>query len=180
MAIETTKEKQSGPAAEHAQPATKKVVVLVEGQRHEDVLEYALATEGETVEEQDKNLRERLRPHWPLVANATISRTEKDGVLTITILKAPAKKGGRASSYERILARLLDAPAAISPVILLDCQMRLLEGQGKLDLATLLEMRPFLAQAVESGKRTARRMEQARRILLLAPAVPGKSRPVGF
>ena len=51
--------------------------------------------------EQDENLRQALRPNFDLAANATFQRAEKDGELSVTVIKAPGRKGGANAGYRR-------------------------------------------------------------------------------
>src|SRR5258708_1832586 len=166
------------PASAEATAKPTKAKLVIEGQTRE--VDYALVTDGATVEEQDRNLIQYLRPNFDLIDNATIARSTKDGELTVTVLKAPGKKGGRNGSYQRILQRLLEAPPAITPIIEVDCSMRILAAQGKLDLEALIKLRPLLAETVAGGRQTLQRMEHAKSVLLSAPAVAGTSRPIGF
>jgi len=150
---------------------------MIEGQPHQ--IPSALATTGETITEQDENLRQALRPNFDLAANATFGRVEKDGQLTITVLKAPGRKGADLRQYERLVQRLRDAPAEITEMMVLACEVQMLEGRGRLDVETLIRLRPRIDQALKGDRRDLQRMTMARRVLCDAPAVESASVPAG-
>ena len=81
--------------------------LIIEGQTH--AVPDELVRNGSSVAEQDENLRQALRPNFDLAANATFQRVEKDGELTVTVIKAPGRKGSGNAGYQRVVQRLLDA-----------------------------------------------------------------------
>lgn len=152
-------------------------VVILEGQSYP--IPDEMATSGETVAKQDENLREVLRPQLDLVAGATFLRAEKDGELTITVLKAPGRKGASVTLYECLLSRLRAAPSEITEVMLVEAEVQLLEARGKLNLPTLIQYRPKIAAVLAKSDQDLQRMETARKILLNAPAVVASVLPPG-
>src|SRR5437763_1409278 len=111
--------------------------LIIEGQTH--TVPDELVRNGSSVAEQDENLRQALRPNFDLAANATFQRVEKDGELTVTVIKAPGRKGSGSAGYRRVVQRLLEAPLKFLPRCLLP---RTIEEAGdyldrRLETATL-------------------------------------------
>ena len=151
--------------------------VIIEGQTH--VIPDALAASGETVEEQDRNLRDVLRPNFDLAAGATFHRTTTNDVLTITVLKAPGRKGASLPLYSRLLRRLIDAPPELSMAVVVQAEVQQLRANGGLDLDALIRLRPKIAAALEQSERDIGRIETAMNILAQAPAVVASVIPSG-
>lgn len=143
--------------------------LIIDGQSHQ--IDDKLATDGSSVVEQDNNLRDALRPNFDLAANATFTRVENDGQLTITVLKTPARKGGESDLYLRLVQRLRNLPSEVTLVMTIACEMQALEGNGKLDVDTLIDLRPRIDHALKKGKNDLHRMATARHILSHAPAI---------
>ena len=137
-------------------------------------------TEAVGLADKFENLRQALRPNFDLAANATFQRVEKDGELTVTVIKAPGRKGSGNAGYRRIVQRLLDATGEMTPVMLLACEMQMMEARGQLDRDALIALRPRIERALESGRRDQQRVMKARQALLAAPAVASPVVPAGF
>ena len=153
--------------------------LIIEGQTH--TVPDDLVRNGSTVAEQDENLRQALRPNFDLAANATFQRAEKDGELTVTVIKAPGRKGsGGSAAYRRVVQRLLEAGDEMTPVMLLACEMQMMEARGQLDRDALIALRPRIERALESGRRDQQRVMKARQALFAAPAVASPIVPAGF
>ncbi len=130
--------------------------LIIEGQTH--TVPDELVRNGSSVAEQDENLRQALRPNFDLAANATFQRVEKDGELTVTVIKAPGRKGSGNAGYRRVVQRLLDARSEMTPVMLLACEMQMMEARRK----------------------DQQRVMKARQALFAAPAVASPVVPAGF
>src|SRR5947209_8864697 len=104
--------------------------LIIEGQTH--AVPDELVRNGRSVAEQDETLRQALRPNFDLAANATFQRVEKDGELTVTVIKAPRRKGGGTAGYQRVVQHLLDAGGEMTPMMLLACEMQMMEARGQL------------------------------------------------
>jgi hypothetical protein len=76
--------------------------------------------------------------------------------------------------------RLLDAGGEMTPVMLLACEMQLMEARGQLDRDALIALRPRIEEVLEGGKRDQQRVTTARQALLAAPAIASPVVPVGF
>jgi hypothetical protein len=152
--------------------------LIIEGQTHP--VPDELVRNGSSVAEQDENLRQALRPNFDLAANATFQRVEKDGELTVTVIKAPGRKGSGNAGYRRIVQRLLDATGEMTPVMLLACEMQLMEARGQLDRNALIALRPRIEGVLEGGRRDQQRVITARQVLLAAPAIASPVVPIGF
>ena len=152
--------------------------LIIEGQTHE--VSDALVRNGAAVAEQDQNLRDALRPNFDLAADATFLRSEKDGVLTVTVVKSPGRKGSGQQGYTRIVRRLAAGKSELTPVMLLACEVQLLEARGQLQLAKLIVLRPRIERVLAGGRSDQQRMAAARRVLLEAPATAATTVPAGF
>jgi len=137
--------------------------LIIEGQTH--TVPDELVRNGSSVAEQDENLRQALRPNFDLAANATFQRVEKDGELTVTVIKAPGRKG---------------SGSEMTPVMLLACEMQMMEARGQLDRDALIALRPRTERALEGGRRDQQRVMKARQALFAAPAVASPVVPAGF
>jgi hypothetical protein len=152
--------------------------LIIEGQTH--TVPDELVRHGSSVAEQDENLRQALRPNFDLAANATFQRAEKDGELSVTVIKVPGRKGSASAGYRRVVQRLLDAGGEVTPMMLLACEMQMMEARGQLDRDALIALRPRIEGALEGGRRDQQRMMTARQVLYAAPAVASPVVPVGF
>ena len=152
--------------------------LIIEGQTH--AVPDELVRNGSSVAEQDENLRQALRPNFDLAANATFQRVEKDGELTVTVIKAPGRKGSGNAGYQRVVQRLLDAGGEMTPMMLLACEMQIMEARGQLDRDALIELRPRIEGVLEGGRRDQHCVITARQVLLAAPAIASPVVPAGF
>ncbi len=153
--------------------------LIIEGQTH--TVPDELVRNGDSVAEQDENLRQALRPNFDLAANATFQRVEKDGELTVTVIKAPGRKGsGTDAGYRRVMQRLLEAEGEMTPMMLLACEMQVMEARGQLDRDALIALRPRIESVLEEGRRDLQRVTTARQVLFAAPVVASPVVPVGF
>jgi hypothetical protein len=153
--------------------------LIIEGQTH--TVPDELVRNGSSVAEQDENLRQALRPNFDLAANATFQRVEKDGELIVTVIKAPGRKGSRTDAgYRRVVQRLLDAEGEMTPMMLLACEMQVMEARGQLDRDALIALRPRIESVLEEGRRDLQRVTTARQALFAAPVVASAVIPTGF
>jgi hypothetical protein len=147
--------------------------LIIEGQEHE--FDDAFANLGATVEESDQLLRNALRGSFDIIANATFRREDKNGNLTITVIKNPGTKGS-----DRLLSTLLDAPEYFNPVYMLDCQLRMQEVQAPFDLPTLLGLQSQIREALKVGRALDIDARKVHRYLLSAAPTPSTCVPRGF
>ncbi len=82
--------------------------------------------------------------------------------------------------YTRIVRRLAAGKSELTPVMLLACEVQLLEARGQLQLAKLIVLRPRIERVLAGGRSDQQRMAAARRVLLEAPATAATTVPAGF
>ncbi len=130
--------------------------------------------------EQDQNLRDALRPNFDLAADATFQRRDADGVLTVTVVKSPGRKGSGHDGYARIVRRLGEVPSDLTPVMCLACEVQLAEARGQLTLPKLLALRPRIERVLAENRKDQQCMAATRRVLLESPAAATPAVPAGF
>lgn len=113
-------------------------------------MNYNVFVEGQTIPvpedigSNDESVKRALTPFYPEVANAMITRTEKDGITTITVVKKAGSKG---------LTKLIACPGGMNPAIRL--YEEITRCEGALDPLELLEMDTRISAAVEEGTKQA-------------------------
>jgi hypothetical protein len=155
-----------------------------------------LSGDGMTIEIEDEiarsdaMLKRALAPHYPDLANALITREEKDGLLKVTISKRAGPKGYNQESEKGqpglIVAALEEAPEYLNPALALAWQLIHLEpfGDGEngtgLSLEERLALQKVIAEVTLEGEAEAALIEKTIRILETAPATPASQVPKGF
>jgi len=126
----------------------------------------------------DELLKQALIPHLgPEIANATISREQKEGQpMVVTLVKRAGPKGACAG-----FAGLLQAPERINPVFGVAWMLRWNDARGTLDLMELLELQALVDATLAQG---ADEEQHAQRALLRLKQAPALALPaqvvVGF
>lgn len=121
--------------------------------------EYKILIEGQTIPvppeigENDENVKKALAPFFPEAANAMITRTEKDGVITVNVVKKAGSKG------EDPLKILLHLPESINPAIALRQELAQRYPAG-LDAEAMIELDQQIDSAIEAGERQGRQIEE--------------------
>ena len=130
----------------------KKYIIKIEGQ------EIDIPAEVGALE--DADLKRALTPMFPGAANSKIERAEKDGTVTITVVKlAGAKGNGRKSKKGGGFAALLSCKSRRNPTVEFYLE---LHGQelGELDPYQLISISSDIDKALEAGHRQFARLEQ--------------------
>ena len=143
--------------------------VVVDGQTFDLPAEYAADV---------KLVRAVLTPFYPGAADATITRTSKDGVMTITITKQAGRKGAAPSAQDTLTA-LLDCPAGENPAVVAYRELLAIDpdSTGLEELASLDNM---IDEAVSSGRRQKQDMNAALKRLMVSRAQVSPVIPFGF
>lgn len=158
-----------------------------------------LAGDGLTIEtpdeiaKSDELLKRALAPHYPDLANALITREEKDSVLRVTISKRAGPKGCQAglvsSSAEtptnRVVQVLDNAAEYLNPALALAWQLLGTEAFGEneeqcLTLEKQLSLQGVISEAILEGENQVALVEKALELLKAAPASPSRYLPKGF
>jgi hypothetical protein len=140
--------------------------------------EYVVSIEGQTIpvpEEigaDDESVKRAMAPFYPEVANAMITRVEKDGTTTITVVKRAGSKGAG-------IADLIACQGGKNPAIALYEEIRS-ENLELMDPVQLLELDGKLEQAIAEGEEQARAVKHAKERLVKAAPRPAPAVVVGF
>lgn len=140
---------------------------------------YQITIEGQTIPvpaeigANDTAVKAALAPYFPDAANAMISRTEKDNLITVNVVK---KAGSKGAAQAAPLAALRDAEPGQNPTIALYLE---LDG-GQPDPLKLLELAPRIDQAIAVGEAHGKQLESALRSLRVAKTMPAPVVPLGF
>lgn len=145
---------------------------------------YNILIEGQTIpvsEEigaNDANVKAALSPFYPDASNAMITRVEKDGVVTVNVVKRAGSKG------------LFPAPDQVGPLEYLDaCQSHKnpaiemyeqINAGAVLSPEELLVLDARLQSAIEEGMSQGRMLEAALTRLNGARSQPAPSVVIGF
>ena len=129
---------------------------------------YNVLVEGQTIPvpdeigASDEAVKRALAPFYPEVANALITRVEKDGVVTINVVKRAGSKGN--------LDQLLACPAGQNPAIALYEEFQRADPFAEADPYQLLELDTRIAEAVKEGERQGQAVDHAlKRLIKSAP-----------
>jgi hypothetical protein len=125
----------------------------------------------------DQELREALKPFYPEMANAEITRTEKNGKLVVEMVKRAGTKGSRT---DQVLAALCHLPEQLNPALVMQHRLNQLEAQNRLDLQTLLRLQPQIRRAVGHGSEDIRQQKKSLDLLKAGIPQPAKTIPRGF
>jgi hypothetical protein len=142
---------------------TKKATVLIDGQKIE--LPENLARD-------DALLKEALVLFVAGLGNVKIDREEKDGQLTVKVIKLAGTKGGH--EY------LATVPSTINPVLIMTALLKELERKNELSVEQLILLQPQIEKALELGMEEQTRLSKAFSILSKMQAQPAPLIPVGF
>jgi hypothetical protein len=114
-------------------------------------MNYNVLVEGQTIPvpedigANDESVKRALTPFYPEVANALITRTEKDGTTTITVIKKAGSKGLTGLDY------LIACPGGKNPAIALYEKFQALDAVNETDPLALLEMDAQIEEAITVG-----------------------------
>jgi hypothetical protein len=142
----------------------------------------------------DELLKRALSPHYPDLANALISRDEKDGLLKVTVSKRAGPKGsypfepGRVDRGNTVVLALEEVPPHLNPALALAWHLYSRspfaaspgEGEGEQPLEMLLALQEEIEQAISEGESEASEIKRAVELLKIAPSVPSRRIPEGF
>ena len=138
---------------------------------------YNVLVEGQTIpvpEEigaSDEAVKRALSPFYPEVANALITRVEKDGVTTINVVKRAGSKGLSGAAY------LAACPGGKNAAVAL---LEEIEAAGDVDPLAFLEMGERIEAAISQGEKEAEAVEAAGKRLAKAAARPAQFVMRGF
>lgn len=131
----------------------------------------------DTIAGDDDLLKQALMPHLgPEIANAQVSREQKEGQpMVVTLVKRAGPKGACAG-----FAGLLQAPERINPVFGVAWMLRWNDARGTLDFMALLELQALVDATLAQGadeeqhaQRALQRLKQAPALALPAQVVVG-------
>ena len=128
----------------------KKYIIKIEGQEIDIPAQVGVL--------EDADLKRALTPMFPGAANSKIERAEKDGAVTITVVKlAGAKGSGRKSKKGGGFAALLACKSRRNPTVEFYLE---LHGQelGELDPYQLISLSGDIDKALEAGQRQFEQM----------------------
>ncbi|HKX30635.1 MAG TPA: hypothetical protein VJ302_23300 [Blastocatellia bacterium] len=128
---------------------------------------------GDEIAGNDEAIRALLKPTWPDAANATLTRTTKEGVLTIKVTKKAGTKGA-------IVADLLAAPERINPALAMQERLAGLQSSREISHLQMLKLKPQIEVAIKDGRAEIKAVQRALEVLLDAPPVAGNRVPRGF
>lgn len=155
-----------------------------------------LSGDGMTIEiddeiaRSDELLKRALAPHYPDLANALITREEKDGLLKVTVSKRAGPKGydhaNEKGQANPIISTLEEAPEHLNPALALAWQLTHLNpfGDGEngsgLTLEERLALQKVIADATLEGEAEAALLEKAVELLKAVQSIPANQVPKGF
>jgi hypothetical protein len=174
-------------------------------------LTYLLCIEGrelpidaETAAD-DEHLKAALSTAYPEATTAEVTRTTKDGMQRITVIKRGGPKGTGARNrkktrrvitrltrvaiqsdedegwrIEAALGRLIVAPRRFNPLIATHFELERQRQAGQLDLLTLMMTQGQIERALIEGPKEAQQMGRALTRLIESPATAWQRVPVGF
>lgn len=127
----------------------------------------------------DEKVKQALAPYYPGAATAKIERTEKDGVVTVKVIKQAGPKGAGPQVGGSILDALAGCEEKVNPV---DVLYRELEGQDPraFSIPQVLRMRARIDEALTEGHRQRQLMQIALDKLTKCTPRPADFVPVGF
>lgn len=138
---------------------------------------YNVVIEGQTIpvpEEigtSDEAVKRALTPFYPEAASAMITRVEKDGVTTISVVKRAGSKG---------MDFLVQCAGGKNPAVALYEEIEAQEREGALDPMQVLALDGKIDQALEEGEKQAKAVEYATKRLVQAAARPAPMVIQGF
>lgn len=141
-------------------------ILMIEGQ------EIPIADE---VAASDQILRDAITPFYPEIANAEITREEKDGITQIRMVKKAGTKG-----VGDILQTLIDSEHQFNPALILSWQIKMLEIQGCLNIENLILVQDELEKAITTGREWHIELEKSLHLLQQSPPIPSQRIITGF
>jgi hypothetical protein len=144
---------------------------------------YKVTIEGQTLElpaeiaAEDKTLKEALQTVFPGASNAKFMRTEKDGVVTVNVIKQAGTKGTGACHAP--LQYLDAATETRNPVIDLQNELRDLDVR-RMSTDEMLELDERVQQVIAEGQEQNSRLEKALARLHHARPTSASQTPEGF
>jgi hypothetical protein len=155
-----------------------------------------LSGDGLTIEIEDEIarsddlLKRALSPHYPDLANALISREEKEGILKVTVSRRAGPKGslqtGKVESPNPVVLALEEAPDYLNPALALAWQLYFQATSGNnpdvkgLPLEEQLALQAVITEAILKGEVEASEVQKTVDRLRTAPNVPSRRLPEGF
>lgn len=155
-----------------------------------------LSGDGMTIEIEDEIarsddlLKRALSPHYPDLANALISREEKDGVLRVTVSKRAGPKGSNQADYSaglnQVVLSLNEASDYLNPALALAWQIYSQyhsasnTGEQVLTLDNQLTLQNQISEAILEGEEEALQVKKAIDLLKTTPPAPSNRVPQGF
>lgn len=121
----------------------------------------------------DTLLRQALAVVYPGAANADIKREEKNGELTVSVIKRAGSKGSP-------LAVLKTAPEEANPALLLAWELKKLERAGEFDLRVSVAVQGRVRRALSEGDIEKSKTDKIIRTLRLLSPCPARQVPIGF
>jgi hypothetical protein len=153
----------------------KKYILKIEGQ------ELTIPTEVGGLE--DADLKRALTPMFPGAANSKIERVEKDGTVTITVIKLAGSKGnGRRSSSRKKgggLAALLSCKSRRNPAVELYLEMHA-QNVNALDPTGMIALADDIDSTLAAGIKQNQQVVVALARLVRAAPKEGMFVPAGF
>lgn len=122
----------------------------------------------------DELLKAALAPFVPWITNAQIDRKEKDGAMTVSVIKRADWKGSGSAVVDALIA----APNETNPAVALWTEI-----QGQFDAkdpGAILALEPTITAAIDAGEKEIAAVHQAlTRLVEWAPASATRI-PLGF
>ena len=148
-------------------------------------MSYVVTIEGQKIPlpdeigSDDVKVRQALAPYFPDAANALITRTEKDGETTISVIKKAGTKG--VPSTKGLLAglqALQDGPGGKNPAVMLYEEIK--RRVDPLSPEELLVLDSRIQQAIDDGQRQRKALVYAVKRLIEARPQPAPEIVQGF
>lgn len=142
---------------------------------------YQVLVEGQTIpvpEEigsSDETIKRALAPFYPEVANAGLTRSEKDGLITITVVKRAGSKGVLDAMHY-----LHNCEGGCNPVIALHQQLVALDQAGSVNPLDLLALEVQIDGAIAAGQQEGLTVQHALTRLHAARPQAARGVPLGF
>lgn len=121
----------------------------------------------------DATLRKALTPVYPDAATATFQRSQKDNVLTVTVIKKAGTKGG-------VIESLLKAPGYTNEVYAMKQKLAEMDSQSALTFDRIKEMEDEIEKALTSGEEASDQVAASMQVLVSAEPQASLSTPIGF
>jgi hypothetical protein len=140
----------------------------------------------------DDLLKRALSPHYPDLANAFISREEKDGLLKVTVSKRAGPKGGykvgNPTSTNPVVLALDEAQDYLNPALALAWHLYFQNSssslacgeEGGLTLEKQLALQGEISEAILEGEAEASHLQKVIDLRKTAPHEPSHRLPKGF